>query len=183
MVDRILDAAAAVLAAEGYQRASTNRIAAEAGVSPGSLYRYFDDKDAIVTALSHRVAADFGAELGPVLRTALVRPRAEVTWLVAGAVLDVLERHASLLRAIVDRVPADEQASALQEVRARVFDATFHLLALHGDARDPQRLEQAAWMIMQTTQHLCVRYVLDAPGFPREALIEGIERIVDALVP
>lgn len=183
MVDRILDAAATVLAADGYQRASTNRIAAEAGVSPGSLYRYFDDKDAIVTALSHRLAADFGTELAPVLRAALVRPREEVTPLVTGAVLDVLERHASLLRAIVDRVPAEEQAEALEMVRARVFDATFHLLALHARERDPERIESAAWLIMQSTQHLTVRYVLDAPGFPREALIEGIERIVDALVP
>lgn len=183
MVDRILEAAATVLAEEGYQRASTNRIAAEAGVSPGSLYRYFDDKDAIVTALSHRLVADFGAELTPVLRGALVRPREEITGLVVGAVLDALERRASLLRAIVDRVPADEQAEALQEVSGRIFDATFHLLALHAEDRDPQRLEQAAWLIMQTTQHLAVRYVLDAPDFPREGLVDGIERIVEALVP
>lgn len=183
MVGRILDAAATVLAADGYQRASTNRIAAEAGVSPGSLYRYFDDKDAIVTALSHRLAADFGAELAPVLRSALVRPREEVTPLIVGAVLDALERHASLLRAIVDRVPADEQAEALAAIRPRVFDATFHLLTLHARERDPERLEAAAWLIMQTTQQLTVRYVLDAPAFPREVLVEGIERIVEALLP
>jgi hypothetical protein len=80
-------------------------------------------------------------------------------------------------------VPADEQAAALSEVRGRVLDATFNLVALHARERDPERLEQAAWLVMQTTQHLAVRYVLDAPGFPRDWLVDGIERIVEALVP
>jgi AcrR family transcriptional regulator len=40
-VQRILEATARVLIADGYDAASTNRIAAEAGVSPGSVYQYF----------------------------------------------------------------------------------------------------------------------------------------------
>ncbi len=183
MVDRILDAAATVLAEDGYQRASTNRIAREAEVSPGSLYRYFDDKDAIVTALSHRLVGDFAAELTPALRAALGQPAVTATHTVTTAVLDALERHASLLRAIVDRVPAAEQAVVLEGVQQRVFDVTYQLVAIHGDATDPQRLEQATWMIVQSTRHLAVRYVLDAPGFPRDALVDGIARIVAALVP
>lgn len=182
MVDRILDAAAEVLAADGYQRASTNRIAARAGVSPGSLYRYFDDKDAIVTALSHRLVEDFGAEVAPVLRSALVLPREQAIRLAADAVLDALERRASLLRAIVDRVPIAEQADELADVRGRVFDATFHFLAVTGTERDPGRLEQATWLIVEAVQHLAVRYVLDVPGFGREVLVDGIERVVGAFV-
>lgn len=182
MVDRILDAAATVLAEDGYQRASTNRIAREAGVSPGSLYRYFDDKDAIVSALSARLVDDFAAELTPVLRSAIAVPRDEAVRVLVSAVLDALDRHAPLLRAIVDRVPADEQAQTLRDVQRRIFDVTYHLVALHGEATDPERIEQATWMIMQASQHLTVRYVLDAPGFPREAFVDGLERIVDGLL-
>jgi AcrR family transcriptional regulator len=50
----ILDAAALVLVDEGYERATTNRIAERAGVSIGSLYQYFPNRDALVGALSHR---------------------------------------------------------------------------------------------------------------------------------
>lgn len=183
MVDRILDAGAAVLAADGYQRASTNRIAREAGVSPGSLYRYFDDKDAIVTALSHRLVDDFSAEVTPTLRSAVALPRDEAVRAVLGAVLEALERRASLLRAIVDRVPGDEQAEALQDIQARIADVTYALVALHGGTTDPQRIEQTTWMIVQTSRHLSVRYVLDAPAFGRDAFLDGMERIVDALMP
>jgi len=47
----ILTAASQVLLREGYARATTNRIAERAGISVGSLYQYFDDKDAIFDAV------------------------------------------------------------------------------------------------------------------------------------
>lgn len=54
MVETLLDATARVLTREGYDRASTNRIAATAGVSVGSLYQYFPNKEALVAALVAR---------------------------------------------------------------------------------------------------------------------------------
>ncbi|MCD0448904.1 TetR/AcrR family transcriptional regulator [Actinocorallia sp. API 0066] len=50
----ILDAAARVFARSGYETATTNAIAAEAGVSPGSLYQFFANKEAIAHALADR---------------------------------------------------------------------------------------------------------------------------------
>ena len=50
----ILDAAALVLVEEGYDRATTNRIAERAGVSIGSLYQYFPNRDALLGALHSR---------------------------------------------------------------------------------------------------------------------------------
>ncbi len=50
-VEAILEATARVLVEEGYERASTNRVAKVAGVSIGSLYQYFPGKEALVLAL------------------------------------------------------------------------------------------------------------------------------------
>lgn len=50
-VDAIISATARVLTEEGYDRASTNRIAQAASVSIGSLYQYFPSKEALVAAL------------------------------------------------------------------------------------------------------------------------------------
>jgi AcrR family transcriptional regulator len=50
-VDAIVQATARVLVEDGYDRASTNRIAHAAGVSIGSLYQYFPSKEALVAAL------------------------------------------------------------------------------------------------------------------------------------
>ncbi|MFI9812082.1 TetR/AcrR family transcriptional regulator [Saccharothrix variisporea] len=48
------DAAAAVFAEVGYEAATTNAIAARAGVSPGTLYQFYGNKEAIAQALADR---------------------------------------------------------------------------------------------------------------------------------
>ncbi len=53
-VDAILLAAAHILKTEGFERATTNRIAERAGVSIGSLYQYCPNKQAVVAALRER---------------------------------------------------------------------------------------------------------------------------------
>lgn len=50
----VLEAAAQVLEREGYARATTNRIAEIAGVSVGTIYQYFSNKDEIFDALIRR---------------------------------------------------------------------------------------------------------------------------------
>src|SRR6516162_3782759 len=53
-VDVLIEATARILRREGFDRASTNRIAEEAGVSVGSLYQYFPSKEALVAAVIDR---------------------------------------------------------------------------------------------------------------------------------
>lgn len=50
----ILDAAAQLFQAHGYIATTTNRVAERAGVSIGSLYQYFPNKDALLLALAER---------------------------------------------------------------------------------------------------------------------------------
>jgi len=60
-IDQLLEAAAQVFADVGYEKASTNAIAATAGVSPGTLYQFFANKEAIAQALAERYAVELDA--------------------------------------------------------------------------------------------------------------------------
>lgn len=53
-VDSILDTAAQLFTEVGYEAATTNAIAERAGMSIGTLYRYFSDKSTILHALAAR---------------------------------------------------------------------------------------------------------------------------------
>ena len=54
-MDAVVEAARQIVADEGYDALTTNRVAKLAGVSIGSLYRYFADRDAIVAELARRI--------------------------------------------------------------------------------------------------------------------------------
>src|SRR5437868_5288674 len=50
-VQRVLEAAKTCFVRSGFQGASMQQICAEAGMSPGALYRYFPSKEAIIEAI------------------------------------------------------------------------------------------------------------------------------------
>lgn len=62
-VQRMLDAAAALLDEVGYEATTTSAIAARAGVSVGSLYQFFPDRRAVLQALALRSFSRFSAGL------------------------------------------------------------------------------------------------------------------------
>ncbi len=59
MVERILSSALQIVQAEGVEGASTISIAEHAGLSVGSIYQYFPNKDAIVLELARRWLSEF----------------------------------------------------------------------------------------------------------------------------
>lgn len=69
-VAAILDAAEAVFGEAGFEAATTNAIAARAGVSIGSVYQYFPDKTALFDAAADRYRTElhalYEAQLGQV---------------------------------------------------------------------------------------------------------------------
>ncbi|MEO1082154.1 MAG: TetR/AcrR family transcriptional regulator [Pseudomonadota bacterium] len=52
--ERVLDAAAELLASRGLKHLNTNALATQAGVTPPTVYRYFNNKEAVVIALAER---------------------------------------------------------------------------------------------------------------------------------
>lgn len=69
-IAQLLEAAASVFCTTGYTAASTNAIAREAGVSPGTLYQFFPNKEAIAIELGDRLMHEmrdaYGEALAPV---------------------------------------------------------------------------------------------------------------------
>jgi AcrR family transcriptional regulator len=177
-VERIVDAAARVLERDGDRAASTNRIAEEAGVSPGSLYQYFADRDDLLLAVTRRVVADFEARIVPALRLAAREDVVPGIVRVVGATLDAMEDRAPLLRALTARVPGDRQDEILRALRARVADFVFTSTARHRPDLPPEQLDRVVWMLVELAQTLPLRYVLDRPAIPRDVFLEDTVRLL-----
>ena len=64
--EEILVAAQRCFARSGFHQSSMQEICAEAGMSPGGLYRYFPSKEAIISAIAERDRADAAANFAAV---------------------------------------------------------------------------------------------------------------------
>jgi AcrR family transcriptional regulator len=178
-VERIIDAAARILEERGYDGATTNAIAERAAVSPGSLYQYFLDKDAIVAAVLERFVEEL-LEVVTDPRSAVYRPSHPDFGLAVTRVLVVLESHPSLLRVLLNEVPRLGPDDAREVLNRRVFDG-FRMAMLAAD-RDTPDLEARCWAAGSIARTLPVRYVLETPEFSREQLITALNSALSALV-
>lgn len=156
--ERIVEAAARVFAEHGYAAGTTNRIAAEAGLSVGSLYQYFPNKDAILVELVRRHVAEGAARVAQAVTTA-ADP-------VAAAVDAVLANHADsprLHQVLFEEAPRPpELLFELHALEERVVDEVARLL---------RRDRLVAWTTVAMVESLVHRYVsshpehLDSPAF------------------
>ncbi|AXG77959.1 TetR/AcrR family transcriptional regulator [Streptomyces paludis] len=88
-IAQLLEAAATVFCTTGYTAASTSSIAREAGVSPGTLYQFFPNKEAIAVELGDRLLKQWHTTYGEALTPAhIALPLEELL----DAVLDPLIR-------------------------------------------------------------------------------------------
>jgi AcrR family transcriptional regulator len=95
--DRLLDAAAAVLADEGWDGLSLQSAAERAGLSRVTAWRQAASKDHLVDALLARLATDYQDALWPILTAP--GTGAERLEMALGALCDVADRHRPLLLA------------------------------------------------------------------------------------
>jgi AcrR family transcriptional regulator len=180
MVERIIVAAREVLAADGYDSLTTNRVAAVAGVSPGSLYQYFPDKTAILDEVIDRYWTEVSDRVAASLADRIRTPTYDLDTVraVADALLSALEVDPVLLRVVAEELPAsrnNDRRTAL-EVRVRDLLGTF-LAVVPGATRRPDPA-LAAWVVVIALENITLRWVTDAPAYGREEVIDEIVALV-----
>lgn len=149
-ISTILRAAVEVLIDEGFERATTNRIAERAGYSVGTLYHYFNDKEDIYAEIIDQLMQ----QLNDSTSNCAIQP----------TLIQTLETWLTLLLAALDQDPATIQAlEALLAGQFRVkrqaayhdlVASTVQLLEAHRDEIVVEDLELAAGIIVGATAGL-----------------------------
>jgi AcrR family transcriptional regulator len=121
-VEAILQAAAYILAREGWSRLTTNRIAERAGVNIASFYQYFPNKEAVVIELQRRHTVKprtaFPAALAKSRSLASVK---DVLRFVLGASVDEHRRAPALHRAFEEELPRSVRRSGDHEAEVQEY--------------------------------------------------------------
>jgi AcrR family transcriptional regulator len=181
-VRAILEAAARIFEEEGVGRATTDRIAARAGVSIGSLYQYFPDKEAILTTLGRcHLLAGWQALESALAALAADPPLGEALPRLVRTVVLLHEDRARLHRTLFAEGPLDPElarmaAAAREEACARL--ARYLAARPEPGVRDPALAARLAFDALMALAH---GFALDpsAGGTP-EAREAEIVRLLEA---
>ncbi len=178
-VDVILDATARVLVTDGYAGASTNRIAAVAGVSIGSLYQYFPSKQALVTALRRRHAEHMLAMLQQVGAGAAQANVADAAKILVHAVIAAHLVDPQLHRVLGQEVPRPYAAEGRTDIETDMRAMTRGLLEVHRDHILPTDLDLASLMLFHLVESLVHAAVIDGnAAFATDVLEQEICTVV-----
>jgi AcrR family transcriptional regulator len=162
-VTAILDATARILVERGFAAASTNAVAERAGVSVGSLYQYFPNKDALVSALRAR----HGEQMMAVIQRALTQAMdATLVDALGGLIEATVEAHrvdADLHRVLEEQLGRMGVDALRDEYTDVMEDRIVALLARHRDEITAPDLKLAAFMLMQAAHALIHAVVRQRP--------------------
>lgn len=162
-VDAILTATARVLVERGYDKASTNAIAERAGVSIGSLYQYFPNKEALVAALCEQHMAEASAKLMQEVITIRERPLAEAVRRIVKALLRIHASDPELQRVLIEQVPRLSGFARIQETDRMFVEAIRQGLEQRQERLRPKNLELAVFILVQSVQAITHAAVLEIP--------------------
>lgn len=170
-VDALLAATAGVLVKEGYDHASTNKIAAAAGVSVGSLYQYFPSKEALVAAVIDRHIG----QMMDLIRATSVRvaplPLPEAARALVSVMIEAHRIQPKLHRVIVEQIPRVGDLEHVNRIEEEAAQLVRGYLELHRDELGPTitDLDLAAFMAVTSVEAMTHVAVIRRPELLSEA--------------
>ena len=169
-VEAILTAAAHILSEEGYGRFTTNRVAELAGVSIGSLYQYFPNKEALIFALGEHHANEMAQlaqhHLGGLEDNSLVAVLGQI-------IKAVLAAHAvnpQLHRVLHEQIPRSDVMRQLDDAKMETMLRSF--MAQRSSQLQPENLDLTVFIVGRTIKALIYGAVVDRPEFLNNGELE-----------
>lgn len=177
-VDAILVAAAQVFEAHGYAGGTTNRIAAKAGVSIGSLYQYFPSKEAIAVALLERHIAETDHRLHQWVGHMVVEQHSlsEALHDYVTGMLEMHSRQPRLQHILLEETPLPERVhQVLLEAERNAAKTVAGLLRLYPEVRQTG-LEHKCFLVVQCVESLTHRFAAhpDDQLIPRTTFVDEV---------
>lgn len=183
--DAIVEAGARLLVARGYAGLTTNHIAETAGVSIGSLYEYFGDKESVVYEVVRRTALGFSEDAARPLPDLEGAPIDEAIRRWLEALLGAMRSREELLRAIDSDVPLPLREPHRRQAWARHLALARTAYRMAGDQVRQDREHEVSFLVVTLVDAALTRLVLDPPDDVCAAtmLDELAQRVVEWVAP
>jgi AcrR family transcriptional regulator len=175
----ILDATIRVLDREGSDAATTSRIAEVAGVSVGTLYQYFSNRDAILVALQDRELERTTDMMKRVLTASGRAPEPALARTVVEELLKLYRAAPELHRVLAVEGLRVSDKERVQAFDLRIVSVIRSFLALAGGAVERRNLDAAAFVVYQSVRATMLAYLLEQPpGLDDAVLVDELSVLI-----
>jgi AcrR family transcriptional regulator len=169
----VLDAAETVLAEEGVDAFTTNRVAEVAGIPVGSVYRFFAAKEAIVEALAMRFWAEFAELVSAVAESDERDPLSDPGATVLGTLAAGFRARPAFLALWYGGLRSARVREATRPTRAAIGVSVARILAVHWPRAEPADRDAVARMLVIAGDGLLREAFRASPDGDAELLAES----------
>jgi AcrR family transcriptional regulator len=175
-VDALIEATARILVKDGFDKASTNRIAELAGVSVGSLYQYFPSKEALVVAVIERHQQEIMQTVRGELADVLVQPVEKSVRKLVAVAIKAHRVDPKLHRVLAEQIPRVGKLEKLEPFNRENYTLFRTYLESHRDELCVDDLDLASFVCVTSIEALTHSAVLHSSAVLAH---EGTARLVD----
>ncbi|WP_162932624.1 TetR/AcrR family transcriptional regulator [Solimonas sp. K1W22B-7] len=173
MVDSIVEATMQVIAERGVADLTTTHVAQRAGVSVGSLYQYFESKEALLDAVVKRMTAEVQKLIFERIDTLMGQDLRTVTRALLAATFDYADAHRTLFVGVLTHDSQGRTMLAIAELERGFLDAFRLYLLQHHREVSVRNLPAAVFVVFTSAICTGLRFVIaDSPGVDREHVID-----------
>ena len=181
-VDALVGATARILVKEGFDKASTNRIAEVAGVSVGSLYQYFPSKEALVAAVIERHQHQILQTVRDELAQVWTQPVDEAVRKIVALAIRAHRVDPKLHRVLAEQIPRMGKLEEVEAFSSENYTLFRAYLESRRDELGVDDLELASYVCVTSIEALTHNAVLHHPQMlsdeKMQALIDEATRLV-----
>jgi AcrR family transcriptional regulator len=182
-VDALVEATARILVRAGFDKASTNHIAAKAGVSVGSLYQYFPSKEALVAAVMERHNRELMQFVRGKLAEVASLPLEQAVRELVAAAIEAHRIDPKLHRVLAEQIPRTGKLEHIETFNRENYALFRSYLEAHSDEFRAIDLGLAAFVCVTTIEALTHNAVLHHSAMlsndaAMRALVEEATRLI-----
>jgi AcrR family transcriptional regulator len=180
-VEALVEATARILVKEGFDKASTNRIAEAAGVSVGSLYQYFPSKEALVVAVIDRHNQETMRLVRSALNEVAGQPVERVIPKMVAVAIQAHRINPKLHRVLTEQIPRTGQLENVEAFNREYFSLFRNYLDNCSDTLRPKDLGLATYLCVTSMEAVVHNAVLRNEKLTDEqaqALVNDVSRMI-----
>ena len=159
IVDHILQAAQICIVEQGLMHITTPKIAEKAGVSVGSLYQYFENKEEIIQELLRRKSENLGLALKQMVVTQAQLSIQEIIPLSIQFGFDVMRAESGFFIEVLKHWHGYNNSEAAQILEKHFFELGMYLFNRFYRHWDFETLKHKSFVIINSTLFTMMRYV------------------------